>query len=168
MTRSKVPPRPALGEPERMDEVQVSSRITAFHLHQTRSPLVGGRSRVLPRFGDQSESTQARRRLFFRDVSPLSRSRAYRKSEERDSSKLGLEQELALTCDSFETTNEAILTRAGIRSYFGVDDRILIIPCGHGPRWEVLVRWFAGSPGNLASCLSFGFSRGENAVALAV
>ena len=72
---------------------------------------------------------------------------------------LGLEQELALACGSLETTIEAFLTRAGIRSYFGVDDRILIIPCGHGPRREVVAQCFAGSPGRLASCLSFGSGR---------
>jgi len=160
MTRSSVPPRRDLGEPERMDEVQVSSRNTAFHLHQTRSPLVSGRSHARPRFGDQSESRQARRRFFFRDPSPLSRSCAYRKSKERDTSKLGLEQALALTCDSLEKTIEAIFTRAGIRSYFGVDDRILMIPCGHGPRRDVVARCFAGSPGRLASSLSIREVRG--------
>jgi hypothetical protein len=142
-----------------MDEVQVSSRNTALHLHQTRSPLVSGRPHARPRFGDQSESRQARRRFFFRDPSPLSRSRAYRKSSERDSSKLGLEQELALTCDSLEKTIEAIFIRAGIRSYFGVDGRILMIPCGHGPRRDIVARCFAGSPGRLASSRSIGEGR---------
>jgi len=128
-----------------MDKRLVSCRNSAFQLHESRSPLVSGRSRDRPRFGYRSESRRVGRRNFFRRQSPLSGSRPYRKPKERDTRRIGPEKQLTFTSGPVEIAFEARSSRAGIPLRFGLEDRILMIPSGHRPRRCVVARYLSVS-----------------------
>jgi len=155
---SSVPPGRYLGEHEGMNAAHVNSRNTLFHFRQARSPVAPSWScRRLPA-GHLPGTCQACSPIFFRDPRPLSGNRPYKKAKKRDTRKIGPGKGLTLTSGPLEQPVEAMVSRAGIRSYFGVEDRFLMIPFGHWLCRCVLPRCPFGSPGRLASGVPNGGS----------
>jgi hypothetical protein len=138
-----------LGAQKRMHEEPVSFLNSVVHRCQTRARLLLHRSAGRPRTGHRSGCSQACG-LFFQNPSPLSRSRAYRNSKGRDTRKSGPEKELALTFTLLAEAMEAILSRSGIRSYFGFEDRIMMNLSGHRPRRRIVAGCSVGSSGRRA------------------
>jgi hypothetical protein len=153
-----------LREHERMDELQAGSRNTAPHPRRSSSPMSTGRACPQHGIGHQSESRQTCIPFFFREPSPLSESGSYKRAKERDTRKIGPEKELTLTSGPLEQGVEAVFSRAGIPSYFGLEDRILMNLSGHRLRRCVVERFVSGSQGGLASRLS----NGESVISLSI
>jgi len=127
-----------LGGHKLMDTARNRLHNSAFHIRETRPALLRLSALSSRDAGHQFERSQ-NCSPFFRVACPVSRWNAYITSKERreeDPTREGLPLKVALLA----AAREARFSRSGIRSYFGFEDRILMILPGHRPRRGVVVR----------------------------
>jgi hypothetical protein len=111
--------------------MHLSSRITVFQVPQAGSPLArASTSRPLPS-EHQPASLRSREPIFFREMSPHSANRSYKRAEEKDTRKYGPGKGPADTSGPLEQLVEAVVSPPDSRSDFGVDDQFLMISFGH-------------------------------------